>query len=640
MVAGGNVGLGRISSVIPLDGGCVVDDDQPVSSVEHWDVSQGKTYQVTLTNVTDCANGGTDSSIKISVKNSNTGNQCLDANKADTGVYVFTVTLPSNACFTYPISYCASADCTGPDGFFARRRDGGNSSSDLRASIFGTNCSFLAEDQDCLPPQGCTLTCPTVAPLCAPADTCSAVVTYDTPTSDCGTVTCVPPSGSTFSIGTETVTCSAKDSAGAVVATCTFDVTVNDCQDPTIVCPEAPVVACNDLDQCGANVHYVVTATDNCPGVQTSCSPASDSFFAVGTTKVNCTATDAAGRTATCCFNVTVNDCQNPTITCPVVPPVCNDAGKCTAVVTYSPTANDNCPLPNGAVVCTPASGYAFPVGTSQVNCTVTDAAGLTASCSFSVTVNDCTTGTISGKKFYDANANGLDDDDQAVAGWKVVLTGPGGSTTAAYTNGSGNYSFGPLAAGTYTVTEVAPNGSWVASSGAPCTFTISCSNSSNDFTCVFRNYCKGPSGGLTIGFWSNKNGQALINASDLAALDGLCLRNANGSDFDPTSAAQVKAFVLGATATNMANMLSAQLTAMVLNVRHGFVDANAFDLCHNTTIGQLIADANAALCADGLTLSGNPDRATQEALKICLDALNNGGAVVKPTPCPFTSPY
>lgn len=270
--------------MIPLDGGCVVDDDQPTNSVEHWDVSQGKTYQLTLTNVTDCANGGTDASIKVNVKNSSTGNQCLDASKTDTGIYVFNVTLPANACETYPIIYCASATCTGNAGFSARRRDGGESASDLRASTFGDNCSNPTQIS-CLPPQGCNLTCPTVAPVCAPTDTCSAVVTYDTPTSDCGTVTCVPPSGSTFSIGMHTVTCTAKDAAGTTVATCTFDVTVNDCQDPTIVCPTAPVVVCNDLDHCGANVHYVVTATDNCPGVQTSCSPASDSFFAVGTTK-------------------------------------------------------------------------------------------------------------------------------------------------------------------------------------------------------------------------------------------------------------------------------------------------------------------------------------------------------------------
>ncbi len=636
-----NLGSGRVFSVLPLDGGCVFDDDQPASSVEHWDVVQGKTYRVTLTNVTDCANGGTDATIKVNVKSSNTGNQCLDATKVDTGKYQFDVRMPSNACFTYPIVYCASSTCTGNDGFFARRRDGGGSTSDLRASTFDGNCSFVAQDADCAssPPQGCILTCPTVAPVCAPTDSCSAVVTYDQPTTsgECGSVSCVPPSGSTFPIGKTTVTCTATDSS-SLTTTCSFDVTVNDCQDPTISCPASPVVVCNDLNQCGASVAYNVVANDNCPGVTTQCSPASGSFFSVGATTVNCTATDAAGHTATCSFDVTVNDCQAPTIACPLPITTCNTPGACSAVVNYVVTASDNCQLPQGAVACAPAAGSAFPLGTTPVNCTVTDAAGNTVACSFSVTVNDCSTGSISGKKFYDANANGQDDDGQVVAGWKVVLSGTVSAT--AYTDGGGNYSFSNLPTGSYTVTEVPASSSWVASSGAPCTFTINCANASNAFTCNFGNYCKTPSGGLTIGFWSNKNGQALINAGDLAALSALCLRYADGSNFDPTTNAQVRSFVLGATATNMANMLSAQLTAMVLNVRHGLVDGNAFDLCHGSTINQLITGANAALCADGYSVSGDPNRSSQEALKICLDALNNGGLDVKATPCPFTTPY
>jgi hypothetical protein len=40
-------------------------------------------------------------------------------------------------------------------------------------------------------------------------------------------------------------------------------------------------------------------------------------------------------------------------------------------------------------VVCNPPSGSVFPVGTTTVTCTATDAAGNIASCSFNVTVND-----------------------------------------------------------------------------------------------------------------------------------------------------------------------------------------------------------------------------------------------------------
>lgn len=55
------------------------------------------------------------------------------------------------------------------------------------------------------------------------------------------------------------------------------------------------------------------TATDNIDGsVAVVCSPESGTLFPIGTTVVSCTATDAAGNTATATFNVTVTDPQTP----------------------------------------------------------------------------------------------------------------------------------------------------------------------------------------------------------------------------------------------------------------------------------------------------------------------------------------
>jgi hypothetical protein len=57
----------------------------------------------------------------------------------------------------------------------------------------------------------------------------------------------------------------------------------------------------------GSTVTFVVTAFDLEPGtVVLTCSPGSGTFFPVGTTTVNCIATDAAGLTATASFPVTV----------------------------------------------------------------------------------------------------------------------------------------------------------------------------------------------------------------------------------------------------------------------------------------------------------------------------------------------
>jgi hypothetical protein len=179
------------------------------------------------------------------------------------------------------------------------------------------------------------------------------------------------------------------------VPSCTFRVTIQDNQNPTITCP-ANQVQCNDNNQCGAVVNYPApTPHDNCPNATTACSPAAGSFFPKGTTTVSCTATDASGhQSSPCTFTVTVNDCQPPTITCQNVSTAA--AASCpiatSAPVTLTVTATDNCP---GVVtvVCKDQNnqpvtpGQSLPVGTTTVTCTATDASGNAASCSFTVTV-------------------------------------------------------------------------------------------------------------------------------------------------------------------------------------------------------------------------------------------------------------
>jgi uncharacterized protein len=84
---------------------------------------------------------------------------------------------------------------------------------------------------------------------------------------------------------------------------------------PVLTCP-SNIVKSNDPGQCGAVVTYPnATASDNCAVGSPSCSPPSGSFFAVGTTTVNCTVTDSGGRSGSCSFTVTVTDSQAPVIT-------------------------------------------------------------------------------------------------------------------------------------------------------------------------------------------------------------------------------------------------------------------------------------------------------------------------------------
>jgi uncharacterized protein len=67
----------------------------------------------------------------------------------------------------------------------------------------------------------------------------------------------------------------------------------------------------------GTNVSYTVSATDNVDGdVPVSCEPPSGSTFALGSTIVNCSASDSHGNVAHGSFTVTVVDTIAPVIAC------------------------------------------------------------------------------------------------------------------------------------------------------------------------------------------------------------------------------------------------------------------------------------------------------------------------------------
>ena len=222
-----------------------------------------------------------------------------------------------------------------------------------------------------------------------PAGQNSAAVTYTvTATDNCSTptVVCLPPSGSTFPVGSTLVNCTATDAAGNA-GTGTFPVNVTqggDIEPPVITVPTNMIVA-TDLSQCSAVVNYAVTVTDNLPGATVTCTPASGSIFPLGVTPVNCLATDAAGNQTTGSFTVTVVDRELPVLAVPPGASVIIPADQNSTAVSYTVTATDNCSTP--AVVCVPPSGSTFPVGSTTVNCTATDAAGNVGIGSFPVTI-------------------------------------------------------------------------------------------------------------------------------------------------------------------------------------------------------------------------------------------------------------
>jgi hypothetical protein len=196
---------------------------------------------------------------------------------------------------------------------------------------------------------------------------------------------CSPTSGTTFAIGVHTVSCTATDAAGNS-ATATFTVTVLDGVPPVVTVPAKMTVEATSAQ--GTTVSFAAGASDNVDETLTpSCAPASNTRFGLGITTVICSATDAAGNIGSATFTVTVRDTTAPALTLPTIVTATDTSGTTTAV-TYSATAVD---IVDGVVapVCEPASGSLFPIGSTTVTCTATDAHGNKATGTFTVKMND-----------------------------------------------------------------------------------------------------------------------------------------------------------------------------------------------------------------------------------------------------------
>jgi uncharacterized protein YuzB (UPF0349 family) len=227
-----------------------------------------------------------------------------------------------------------------------------------------------------------------------------AIVAYDAPaTSDAvdgaGTATCAPASGSLFALGNATVTCSATDAHGNAAPATTFEIRVRDTT-PPMIDPRANASA-EATGADGATVLYGAPATHDVvdgDGLAT-CTPASGSTFALGTTTVACQATDAAGNAAApASFSITVSDTTAPAID--AHDDVMAEAtGADGATVTYGPPTTHDAVDGGGAATCSPASGSTFPLGDTPVSCGATDAAGNHATGGFTVHVVDTTPPTI-----------------------------------------------------------------------------------------------------------------------------------------------------------------------------------------------------------------------------------------------------
>ncbi|MFT4661620.1 MAG: gliding motility-associated-like protein, partial [Patiriisocius sp.] len=183
-------------------------------------------------------------------------------------------------------------------------------------------------------------------------------------------------------IGDNIVIMSAENTFG-ITTTCMATVSVVDDITPVLTCPTDKILP-NDLEQCGAIVNYgPVSSEDNCAvSLELINGALNNTFFDVGITSIEYRATDLSGNETFCSFNVEVTDSETPRISCSV------DIYSIDEIVTYdSPTFDDNCTAElvqiEGAT-----TGSEFDHGFNEQTYLATDGAGLSAECSFTVTVN------------------------------------------------------------------------------------------------------------------------------------------------------------------------------------------------------------------------------------------------------------
>lgn len=268
-------------------------------------------------------------------------------------------------------------------------------------------------------PADATYVCPSEVPAANPNQATRGVVLDENgnplppgpPVDNCGVpvVTVTETSsgaGSAASPKIITRTFTATDGAGNS-ASAVQTITVIDGVSPTITAP-ADVTANTGpgATSCDTVVSEATlgtaSASDNC-SVTVSRSP-SGNTFPVGVTTVVWTATDSGGNTSTATQTVTVIDNTIPVVTAPAAVTLFTGPGATSCGVTVANldatlgtgSATDNCPGVGAVSRSGVPAGNAFPVGTTTLTYSATDAHGNTGTAAQVVTVVDNTAPVIS----------------------------------------------------------------------------------------------------------------------------------------------------------------------------------------------------------------------------------------------------
>lgn len=247
--------------------------------------------------------------------------------------------------------------------------------------------------------------------------------------------------------------------------------------------------------------------------------------------------------------------------------------------------------------------------------------------------------GALSGSKWYDVNKDGVWDKTVGSAevpleGWLITLfkdvDGSWVYVDHKMTDAAGAYTFANLDPGTYKVEEGTASGKWVQTWPLDPNYygglVITAAGEVYE-ELDFGNVCVSDAKGYTMGFWSNKNGKAAMDAY-----------LAGGGTFphDWTSSSIQGLFREAAKAVDMCVMLKAQYVAHWLNMNVP-VGGKVADYSGVTVIidGEFV-DYDAFLADFDIHDCADYTRAEAEMYKDFFDGLNNNyWDLVYLTPCP-----
>jgi uncharacterized repeat protein (TIGR01451 family) len=216
-----------------------------------------------------------------------------------------------------------------------------------------------------------------------------------------------------FPTGTTVITYKATNSAGLfTTGTQTVTVTEDPAVSPTITAPaDVTLYTGADATSCGVLVTDLdstlgtATASDNCPGVTVArLDVPPGSVFPLGNTTITYKATDKNGNVATDTQVVTVGDNTPPVVTAPANVTLYTGPGATSCGHTVNDldgalgtgSASDNCPGVGAVARSGVPAGNVFPVGTTTLTYSATDAHNNTGQATQIVTVIDNTAPTIS----------------------------------------------------------------------------------------------------------------------------------------------------------------------------------------------------------------------------------------------------